>query len=213
MAEKKVISVEMIESERKKRKKRKKSKKSSISKHKVSELESSKDEVENTQNSSGKKLHGSASTKIDSSQPKRLSKKAKKASASKKLSKGGTKEFEEFVKKLEHEEGNADDQLFFFQPELENDDANARPEPPFLQKKKSKHDFTLVLDLDETLVHFEETEDNQQFLVRPYAQQFLAEMGKYYEVVIFTAAVQEVHQPSLTLSTPTGFSNESTRPR
>jgi CTD small phosphatase-like protein 2 len=48
------------------------------------------------------------------------------------------------------------------------------------------------LDLDETLVHFQELEDFGQFFVRPFAPQFLQEMGKYYEIVIFTAAVQEV---------------------
>ena len=30
-----------------------------------------------------------------------------------------------------------------------------------------------------------------QFLVRPYAEQFLVEMAEMYEIVIFTAAVQE----------------------
>lgn len=35
-------------------------------------------------------------------------------------------------------------------------------------------------------------EDNcGQFLVRPYAEEFLKEMSKYYEVVIFTAALQD----------------------
>ena len=34
-------------------------------------------------------------------------------------------------------------------------------------------------------------EDGGQFLVRPYAEPFLEEMGKYYEVVIFTAALED----------------------
>jgi CTD small phosphatase-like protein 2 len=29
------------------------------------------------------------------------------------------------------------------------------------------------------------------FLIRPYCQEFLDEMNKYYEIVIFTAAVKE----------------------
>lgn len=53
--------------------------------------------------------------------------------------------------------------------------------------------YTLVLDLDETLVHFEEMGEYGQFYVRPYATEFLIEMGNYYEIVIFTAAVQEVY--------------------
>ena len=102
-----------------------------------------------------------------------------------------TEKFRELIRKLETEDNNLDNQLFFFQPELDNDE----PQPPFLPKKTSEHKFTLVLDLDETLVHFQETEDSGQFLVRPFAQSFLAEMGKYFEVVIFTAALQEVIQP------------------
>ncbi len=54
-----------------------------------------------------------------------------------------------------------------------------------------KKDYTLVLDLDETLVHYIENEDEAKMLVRPGACEFLEEMGKYYEIVIFTAAVQD----------------------
>jgi len=35
-----------------------------------------------------------------------------------------------------------------------------------------KRQYTLVLDLDETLIHFEESEEGNQFLIRPYAQNF-----------------------------------------
>ena len=47
--------------------------------------------------------------------------------------------------------------------------------------------YTLVLDLDETLVHFEAK--SRCFKVRPYAIKFLREMSKYYEICIFTAAL------------------------
>ncbi|CAD8136077.1 unnamed protein product [Paramecium octaurelia] len=59
---------------------------------------------------------------------------------------------------------------------------------PYLSKTNK---YTLVIDLDETLVHYQELVDDGQFLVRPYAQQFLKEMSKYYEIVIFTAAQQD----------------------
>lgn len=52
--------------------------------------------------------------------------------------------------------------------------------------------FTLVLDLDETLVHFEEVGDMGQFFIRPYAKEFIDELSLYYEVVVFTAAMQDV---------------------
>lgn len=51
------------------------------------------------------------------------------------------------------------------------------------------YEYTLVLDLDETLVHFDQKK--RQFRVRPCALKFLREMAKYYEVVIFTAALQD----------------------
>lgn len=71
--------------------------------------------------------------------------------------------------------------------------------PPVGQKT-----FTLVLDLDETLIHYFDFEHNQKsarsstkseeefaghFLIRPYAREFLEKMSKIYEVVVFTAAM------------------------
>lgn len=56
---------------------------------------------------------------------------------------------------------------------------------PYLpEAEKSLH--TLVLDLDETLIH----RVGQDVLVRPGAQEFLEEMSQVCEIVIFTAAVQ-----------------------
>ena len=54
-------------------------------------------------------------------------------------------------------------------------------------------EFTLVLDLDETLVHYSAHKGPGTLLVRPYCEEFLKEMGKFFEVVIFTAGVQEVN--------------------
>ena len=63
------------------------------------------------------------------------------------------------------------------------------PYLPALTPEKQAKMYTLVLDLDETLVHYEECNDQGKFLIRPYAYEFLEEMAKYYEVVIFTAAI------------------------
>lgn len=52
--------------------------------------------------------------------------------------------------------------------------------------------YTLVLDLDETLVHYVEDEESAYILIRPGAENFLEELSKYYELVIFTAATQDV---------------------
>ena len=65
-------------------------------------------------------------------------------------------------------------------------------------------EFTLVLDLDETLIHFIEMQRRAEnddcnesqlvgghFLIRPGAHEFLRQMSRAYEVVIFTAAMQD----------------------
>lgn len=49
----------------------------------------------------------------------------------------------------------------------------------------------MVLDLDETLVHFSEKKQKGEFYTRPYSQKFILEMSKYFEIIIFTAAVKE----------------------
>ena len=59
--------------------------------------------------------------------------------------------------------------------------------------------YTLVLDLDETLIHYEidETvdpniEEPGYYLIRPGALRFLNELSDYFEIVIFTAAMPDV---------------------
>ena len=60
--------------------------------------------------------------------------------------------------------------------------------PPLNQ---SKYKYTLVVDLDETLVHYVEEDEKSFVQIRPYADHFLKEMGKYFEIVIFTAAAED----------------------
>lgn len=63
----------------------------------------------------------------------------------------------------------------------------------FLPKKApDAKKYTLVLDLDETLIHYVEEENNAFIQIRPYAEEFLEEMSNYYELVIFTAAMKDV---------------------
>ena len=62
-------------------------------------------------------------------------------------------------------------------------------EPPYLPAAKDPNCYTLVLDLDETLVHYYEVNGEGSFRIRPGCEKFLKEMAEMYEVVIFTAAM------------------------
>lgn len=51
--------------------------------------------------------------------------------------------------------------------------------------------YTLVLDLDETLVHCQDNENGSVVNFRPYLDEFLEAMVGLYHIVIFTAAAQD----------------------
>lgn len=94
--------------------------------------------------------------------------------------------------------GLEDKPCFLFQPNI-NQIANKKREEILPPKDQGDSRPTLVLDLDETLVHFCEITDengNQEsktkhlFLVRPYVSSFLTSSAKLFEIVIFTASVQ-----------------------
>ena len=62
---------------------------------------------------------------------------------------------------------------------------------PKLPQNLENSTYTLVLDLDETLVHFFFTPSGGTFLLRPFCFKFLEEMKKIFEIVIFTAATKD----------------------
>ena len=63
---------------------------------------------------------------------------------------------------------------------------------PYLRTKNNKK-YSLVLDLDETLIHFKQGNSEQEGVVRirPGVTEFLKEIGKIYELIVFTTATQE----------------------
>mgnify|MGYP002626248037 CR=1 FL=1 len=77
---------------------------------------------------------------------------------------------------------------------LRNGNKNFVPIPnPYVRTKNNKN-YSLVLDLDETLVHFKEKineEGNGILRIRPGLNEFLEEVGKYYELIVFTTATQD----------------------
>ena len=70
---------------------------------------------------------------------------------------------------------------------------------PYLNQESIKS-YTLVLDLDETLVHFREDPTNPSKSVlhlRPGLFKFLEKVSTFYELVVFTAATKEYADPIL----------------
>lgn len=57
--------------------------------------------------------------------------------------------------------------------------------------RKCNRKYTLVLDLDETLIHFKNDVSKPKFLIRPYAYNFLKNLSSLFEIIIFTAAQKE----------------------
>lgn len=71
--------------------------------------------------------------------------------------------------------------------------------PPYLPPvTKDTKPYCLVLDLDETLIHFvderEEKGDEEgdvYYMVRPGMNKFLSTLAQYWELVVYTAAMQD----------------------
>ena len=67
---------------------------------------------------------------------------------------------------------------------------NTQPKAPFLKAISSKYKYTLVLDLDETLIHYEPLKELGYIQIRPGAEDFIKELSEFYEIVIFTESNQ-----------------------
>ena len=79
-----------------------------------------------------------------------------------------------------------------------------------LNTKPTKQ-YTLVLDLDETLIHFKSNpnDDSSGLLqFRPFLTEFLIGVSKYYELIVFTAATQDYANPIIDAIEKKGISFE-----
>ena len=67
-----------------------------------------------------------------------------------------------------------------------------QPEAPFFKPKdpEDKREYCLVLDLDETLVHYFENENEAYVKVRMGTENFIRKLSKFCEIAIFTASTQ-----------------------
>ena len=61
--------------------------------------------------------------------------------------------------------------------------------PVLLPPKTCSRKFTLIVDLDETLIHYDK--EKKLFYVRPYTRHFLRVLSVHYEIVLFTAAMKD----------------------
>jgi len=68
---------------------------------------------------------------------------------------------------------------------------NIKDFPPFLPPINPKYKYTLVLDMDETLIYYFFTNTSGMFFVRPYCFEFLKELNDLYEIVTFTAGTKD----------------------
>ncbi len=97
------------------------------------------------------------------------------------------------INKIINQNGSILANSSFFQ----NNKPNVNIPIPYIGNKSNKP-YTLVLDLDETLIHFKANPNNEEsgtIQIRPYLYQFLDNIKKYYELVVFTAATQEYADP------------------
>ena len=85
-----------------------------------------------------------------------------------------------------------------------NNKLNVNIPIPYLNKNTDKQ-YTLVLDLDETLIHFKPNPNNEEsgtIKIRPFLMEFLEKIKDYYELVVFTAATQEYADPIINALDP-----------
>ncbi len=79
-----------------------------------------------------------------------------------------------------------------------SEEKNKKPEINYFIKSSPMKPLTLVLDLDETLVSFIFTNENEGISrIRPYLFQFLNLVKNYFELIIFTAAKSDYADPIL----------------
>ena len=93
--------------------------------------------------------------------------------------------FQKNILKIENEEGSLIASLY-----LRNNSIFSPIPPPYLKTKSIKK-YTLVLDLDETLVNFKIKKGREGFVrLRPFLFGFLEEVSQFYELIIFTSATE-----------------------
>ena len=93
--------------------------------------------------------------------------------------------FVEYILRVENYDGCLSANIF-----LKSNPQFRTVSPPYLRNISHKS-YSLVLDLDETLVSFKVANEKKGFVrTRPYLFDFLEQIGRYYEIILFTSALQ-----------------------
>ena len=67
--------------------------------------------------------------------------------------------------------------------------------PPYIHTERIKS-YTLILDLNDTIVNFQQTNNSQGILrLRPFLIEFLEEISFYYELILFTTSTEYFSKP------------------
>ena len=78
-------------------------------------------------------------------------------------------------------------------PPTKNESIEKRPKIPYLNFPRKK-EYTLILDLDETMINFKWIDINQRIgkiILRPGLENFLEVIKEFYEIIVFTSATKE----------------------
>ena len=80
-----------------------------------------------------------------------------------------------------------------------NNNNNNKTPINYLPKINSSYKYTLVLDLDETLIHIERDMNSKSkrkvMILRPYLHEFLSKMKKFYELILFSVGIPDYVDP------------------
>ena len=98
--------------------------------------------------------------------------------------------FDKIISHFSQDEKNRENEIEEFNIE-DNIYKEEVPKEPFLKPLNKKYKYTLVLDLDETLVHYLSDNESAYIQIRPGAEEFLKELSEFYEIIIFTAAIKD----------------------
>ncbi len=98
--------------------------------------------------------------------------------------------FIEYILKIENQESS------IIAPLLLSSNPNFNSfRPPYIHTERIKQ-YTLILDLNDTIANFQQTNNSQGILrLRPFLIEFLEQINAYYELILFTTSTEYFSKP------------------